>query len=162
MRLSKYISLDKNYKSSLINAEIRSLGIGCVGMFLFCSFVMNWAFCSMDSWIIFGIYLTCFTIAEALYIYPLVTVYEEGYVSIFHKYKNMPIDKHLFFRSKLLLLARFSILFYIPVQLLHFWGLDRTDTPNISIIGFWPVLALILTLFLQYIYLRILARNFVE
>lgn len=162
MRLSKYITLDKNYKYSLINSDIRNLGIGCVAMVLFCNFVLNWALRTMDQNIIFGVYLICFTIAEAFYIYPLVMVYEEGYVPIFYKYKNMPIDKHLFFRSKLFLLTRFSILFCIPVQLLHFWGLDRTDTPYISLIGFWPLLALVLTLFAQYIYLRILARNFLD
>ena len=162
MKLSQYITLDKDYKSGLVNTDIRNLGIGCVGMFLFCSFVLNWAFHSMDNIIILGIYLACFTIAEVFYIYPLVMVYEGGYVPIFRKYKNMPINKHLFFRSKLVLLTRFSILFCIPVQLLHFWGLERTQTPTISFIGFWPVLALFLTLFAQYIYLRIIARNFVE
>lgn len=162
MRLSKYIALDKKYKSGLIYTSVRDLGIGCIGMVLFCSFVLSWALHTMDHMIIFFVYLACFTIAEAFYLYPLVMVYEGGYVSIFHKYKNIPIDKHLFFRSKFILLLRFSILFYIPVQLLHFWGLDRTDTPDFSLIGFWPVLALVLTLFAQYIYLRILAREFVN
>ncbi|MGB4659084.1 MAG: hypothetical protein WBI07_07890 [Mobilitalea sp.] len=162
MRLSKYIALDKKYKSSLINTDIRNLGIGCVGMVLFCSFVLNWALHSMDHLIIFGVYLTCFTLAEAFYIYPLVMVYEEGYVPVFRKYKNLPIDKHLFFRSKFLLLIRFSILFYLPVQLLHFWGLERTNTPYISLTGFWPISAMALTLFVQYIYIRILARDFMN
>lgn len=162
MRLSKYISLDRNYRKSLINTDIKNLGIGCVGMFLFSSFLLNWSFHSMDHMAVFSIYLVCFTVAEAFYIVPLILVYEGGYISVFQKYKNIPIDKRLFFRSKLILLTRFSLFFCIPVQLFHLWGLNRTDTPYLSIIGFWPVIAMALTLLAQYIYIRILARNFME
>lgn len=160
MKLTKYIRMDKAYRNRLLNTDIRNLGIGAVGMFLFSSFVLNWGLCSMDHIVVLYIYLICFTIAQTLYIHPLIMVYEGGYVSVFRKYKNIPINKRLFVDSKLILLTRFAIFFSIPVQLLHFWGLERTDTPMLGIIGLWPMVALIVTLFIQIIFIKILARSF--
>lgn len=162
MRLSDYIRLDKNFKYKLINTDLRSLGIGCVGMAIFCCFLINWSWRTIDHAGVFYFYLICFAIAELLYIYPLVLVYEDGYIPIFQKYKNIPINKRLFFYSKLLLLVRFSLLFCIPVQLFHLWGISRTSTPYLSMIGFWPVLSMLITLLVLYICLRILAHNFTD
>lgn len=162
MKLTKYIRMDKVFRNSLLNTDIRNLGIGIVGLVLFSSFILNWGLCSMDHMAVFIVYLICFSIAQTLYIYPLVMVYEGGYVSVFRKYKNIPINKRLFVDSKLILLTRFSIFFSIPVQLLHFWGLERTDTPMLGMIGLWPMIALTITLLLQIVFIRILARDFWE
>lgn len=160
MKLSEYIRLDHNYKYSLINTDIRSLGIGCVGMAVFCGSILNWGFRTTDHISVLIFYMICFSVAQAFFIYPLVMVFEEGYTSIFKKFKNIPINKRLFFRSKLLLLTRFTILFCIPVQLFHFWGLTRTNTSYLSITGFWPVLVMLVSLLAQYFYLRLLTRKF--
>lgn len=159
MNQLKYIRMDRTYRRNLTNIDVRNLAIGGIGMFLFSSFVLNWGLRTMDRIAIFFIYLVCFTLAQYFYIYPLIMVFEGGYVSIFKKFKNIPINKRLFVNSKLILLTKFSIYYCLPVQLLHFWGLERTDTPSMSIIGFWPVIAMILTLCVQCIYIRILARD---
>ncbi len=160
MNQLNYIRLDRNYRKSLVNTDIRNLGIGVVGMILFSSFTLNWALRTMDHPAVFILYLICFSVAQFFYIRPLIMVYEGGYVSVFKKYKNVPINKRLFLRSKLLLLTRFSVFFCLPVQLFHFWGLNRTDTPHLGIVGFWPLTSMLITLFVQFIFISILARDF--
>jgi len=139
MDLRTYIKLDKYYKKSLESYYPRNLCIGAVGMFLFCVFVVAGAFGMMDRIYVFYIYAICFLAATSLYFWPLIEVRENIFtVSLFKKFRNAPVNKKLFARAKLILLIRFSVLFYLPVQIMHFVGLNRTDTPQLSITGFWP------------------------
>ncbi len=163
MKLFYYIKLDKNYKKSLLYHDVKNLGIGGVGMFLFSTFVLAGSWRVMDNLAVFNIYVICCLIATSLYFWPLLQIRENlANVSIFKKYKSMPIDKKLFIRAKLLLLIRFSICFYIPLQIMHFIGLQRTDTPSLSLIGFWPLGATFLSIVAQYLYMRLRARDFME
>lgn len=163
MKLSYYVKMDKYYKKSLEYYDVKNLGIGCVGMFLFCTFFIAAAWRKMDHIIVLNIYVICCLIASSFYFWPLVQVRENLFiVSIFKKYKNAPIDKKLFRRAKLILLIRYSICFYIPIQIIHYIGLMRTDTPQLSIIGFWPVIASLISIIVQYLYMRILSRDFME
>ncbi len=159
MKQSVYLQLDKLHRKKLISTDIRNLGIGIVGLVLFSGFILNLGLCTMDHLPVFSFYAVCFLVAQSFYISPLIMVYEEGYVSIFKKYKNVPINKHLFLQSKFILLMKFSVLFFLPVQLLHFAGLTRTSTPLISITGFWPAFAMAGAVFLQLIFIRIMARE---
>ncbi len=159
MKISVYLQLDKLHRKKLLTTDIRNLGIGVVGLILFSGFILNLGLCTIDKSPVFVFYLTCFIVAQSFYISPLITVYEERYVSIFKKYKNVPIDKHLFLQSKYILLTKFSLLFVLPVQLLHFAGLVRTDTALISVTGFWPILAMAASLLVQLVFVRIMARE---
>lgn len=155
--------MDKNYKKSLEYYDTKNLGIGGVGMFLFCTFVLAGSWRTMDNIIVLNIYIICCIIASSFYFWPLIQVRENLLiVSIFKKYKSMPIDKKLFVRAKLILLIRFSICFYIPLQMMHFIGLMRTETPYLSIIGFWPLGATLISICVQYLYMRFLSRDFRE
>ena len=155
--------MDKYYKKSLEHYDTKNLGIGGVGMFLFCTFVLAGSWRVMDHIAIFNIYVICCMIASSLYFWPLIQVRENLLiVSIFKKYKNIPIDKKLFARAKLIRLIRFSICFYIPFQMMHFIGLLRTDTSSLSIIGFWPLGATLISIGVQYLYMRFMSRNFME
>ena len=161
MNLQGYIKLDKNYIRSLRYYYSRNLGIGAVGMFLFCTFVIAGGLKMMDNIVVLYIYLICFFVASSLYFWPLIQVKENASVaSIFNKFRNIPVNKKLFIRAKFFLLARFAVLFYIPVQIMHFIGLNRTVTPIISITGIWPLGALILTVIIQYTLLILRARDF--
>lgn len=161
MNLWGYIKFDINYKKSLKYYYPKNLGIGAVGMFLFSTFVIAGGLRLMDHIAVLCIYLICFLIATSLYFWPLIQVGESFYVvSIFNKFKNAPINKKLFIRSKIFLLTRFSVLLYIPVQAMHFIGLKRTQTPQISLVGFWPLGSMILTVVVQYLYMRMRARDF--
>lgn len=163
MNLRAYIKLDQSYKKSLEYYYTKNLGIGIVGMFLFCFFVIVGAFKMIDRLFVFNVYLICFLIATSMYFWPLIQVRENFFIaSIFSKFSNIPINKSLFIRSKLLLLIRFAVLFYIPVQLVHFICLKITDTPLISITGLWPLAAMLLSLAFQYIYMKIRARDLKE
>jgi|GEM_PF-1364925 len=160
MDLRTYIKLDKEYKKSLESYYPRNLCIGAVGMFLFCMFVVAGAFGLMDRTFVFNIYIICFIIATSLYFWPLIQVRENFFtVSIFRKFRNAPINKKLFIRAKLILMIRFSVLFYIPVQILHFIGLNRTDTSCLSITGFWPLCAMVTAVAFQLLYMKIRVRE---
>jgi len=127
---------------------------------LFSVFVVAGGLKLMDRFFVFNIYIICFLTATSLYFWPLIQIRENIFiVSIFKKFKNAPIDKRLFVRSKLVMLMRFSILFYIPVQIMHFIGLNRTKTPQLSVTGFWPLIAMILTFIFQYGYMKFRARD---
>jgi Na+/melibiose symporter-like transporter len=153
--------MDKSYKKNLEYYDTKNLGIGGVVMFLFCTFVLAGSFGEMDHIAIFNIYVICCLIASSLYFWPLIQVRENLLiVSIFKKYKNMPIDKKLFARAKLILLIRFSICFYIPIQIIHFIGLSRTDTSYLSFTGFWPLGATLISIVVQYLYMRFMSRNY--
>lgn len=163
MKLNYYIKLDKGYKKSLEYYYTKNLGIGAVGMFLFCTFVIAGAWGKMDHIVIFNIYVICFMIASSFYFWPLIQVRENLLIiSVFKKFRNIPVNKRLFMRSKLILLIRFSVCFYIPVQIMHFIGLLRTDTSYLSIIGFWPLGAMLIVACVQYLYMRFRARDFME
>jgi hypothetical protein len=161
MNLRGYINLDKKYKKSLNYYYTKNLGIGAVGMFLFCTFVIAAGLRLMDHIVVFNIYLICFLIATSLYFWPLVQVRENIFVvSIFKKFRNAPINKKLFIRAKLILLNRFAVLFYVPVQVMHIIGLKRTETPHLSLVAFWPMSSMIFSIVFQYIYMRFRARDF--
>jgi len=160
MNLRTYMKLDINYKKGLENYYIRNMLIAAVGLFLFCFFIIAGAFGMMDKLYVFNIYLLCFLSATSLYFWPLIQVRENFYIaSIFKKFRNAPINKRLFIRAKLLLLIRFSVLLYIPVQIAHFIGLKSTETSQLSITGFWPLAALLVSLLFQYLYMRFRARD---
>lgn len=160
MNLRTYIKMDKNYKKSLEYYYTKNLGIGAVGMFLFSVFVVAGGLGMMDRAFVFNIYIISFLIATSLYFWPLIQVRENIYVtSLFKKFRNAPVDKKLFVRAKLILLIRFSVLFYIPVQIMHFIGLNRTNTPHLSINGFRPLAAMFISVIFQYIYMKLRARD---
>jgi len=163
MKLLYYLKRDKSYKKNLEYYDTKNLGIGGVGMFLFCTFVLAGSWRMMDHIVVFNIYVICCLIASSLYFWPLIQVRENLLiVSVFKKYKNIPIDKKLFARAKLILLIRFSICFYIPIQIIHFIGLMRTDTSSLSITGFWPLGATLISIGVQCLYMRFMSRNFIE
>lgn len=159
MRLSGYIKADKDFKKGMEHYDTKNLGIAAVGMFLFCTFVLAGSSGVMDHIAVFNIYIICFLVASSIYIWPLIHVREkDGIISIFKKYRSIPINKKIFIRAKGILLIRFSILFYIPIQIMHFIGLMRTNTPAISFIGFWPLVATVISICIQYLYMRFQAR----
>lgn len=159
MKLSAYIKMDKKFKKGMEYYDTKNLGIAAVGMFLFSTFVLASGFGAMDHIIVFNIYIICFLVASSLYFWPLIHVREKhGIVSIFTKYRSIPINKKTFIRAKVLVLIRFSIFFCIPIQIMHFIGLKRTNTPTMSIIGFWPLLATVISIVIQYLYMRFQAR----
>ena len=162
MRFSQYVKLDKAYKKSRIVAyDLKNLGIAAVGFFIFCNFVVAGGLGERDHIFVFNIYVISCLIASSLYIWPLIHVKEGGIaVSIFKKFQNIPINKNYFINAKLFVLIRFSILFYIPMQIMHFIGLNRTKTDHLSITGFWPLLASIISICVQYIYMRFQSRDF--
>jgi len=163
MNLRNYIKLDKDYKKNLEYYYPRNLCIGAVAMFLFCVFVIAGALKMMDKSFVFHIYIVSFLVATSLYFWPFIQVRENFLtVSIFKKFNNVPINKKLFIRAKFVLLIRFSVLFYIPVQVMHFIGLKRTETPFLSITGFWPLAAMLIGFIFQYICMKIRIRDFNE
>lgn len=159
MKLSGYIKMDKDFKKGMEYYDTKNLGIAAVGMFLFCTFVLAGSFNIMDHIVVLNIYIICFLVASSLYIWPLVHVREkDGIISIFKKYRSIPINKRMFIRAKVILLVRFSIIFYLPIQVMHFIGLMRTNTPEMSIVGFWPLVATVVSICVQYLYMRFQAR----
>lgn len=163
MKLRTYIKLDRNYKKSLEYYYTKNLGIWAVGMFLFSVFVVAGALGLMDRTFVFHIYIICFLTATSLYFWPLIQVREGNFiVSVFRKFRSVPVDIKLLIRAKFILLIRFSALFYIPVQILHFICLKRTDTPCLSITGFWPLAAMLISVIFQYVYMRLRARDLRE
>lgn len=160
MKLRDYMKLDNNYKKSREYYYPQNLGIGAIGMLLFCVFAVAGAFGMMDRVFVFSIYVLCFMAATSLYFWPLIQVRENNIeVSIIKKFRNIPINRSLFVKAKLILLIRFSVLFYVPVQIMHFIGLSRTDTPRLSATGFWPLAAMLISLLFQYLYMRFRARD---
>lgn len=162
MKFSQYIKTDKAYKKSIVIIhDVKNLCIGGVGMFLFCTFIIAAGLSVMDHMGVLYIYLICSFVASSLYFWPLIHVKEGSIVvSIFKKFQSIPIDKRTFINAKLFLLMRFSFIFYIPMQIMHFVGLMRTDTYYISVTGFWPLIATVISVGVQYIYMKFQSRNF--
>lgn len=91
------MKLDNNYKKSREYYYPQNLGIGAIGMLLFCVFAVAGAFGMMDRVFVFSIYVICFMTATSLYFWPLIQVRENNIeVSIIKKFRNIPINRSLF------------------------------------------------------------------